>query len=116
MWLSISWTAVSVLSLTKRAVDQNCLPPLQGGSFLCAFPGLKPRAESCSPFGTKTSVIPVRKIETTPECIAVWECCAKSELPPSAAGLELLKGCSCLRPLNQAFSKRNAGLPKKYKF
>jgi hypothetical protein len=52
-------------TLIKRAVDQNCLPPLQGGSFLACSPGLKPRAESCSPFGTKTSVIPVRKIEAT---------------------------------------------------
>jgi hypothetical protein len=55
-------------TLIKRAVDQNCLPPLQGGSFLARSPGLKPQAESCSPFGTKTSVIPVRKIEATPEC------------------------------------------------
>ena len=30
------------------------------------FLGLKPQAESCSPFGTKISLSPVRKIEATP--------------------------------------------------
>jgi hypothetical protein len=43
-------------SLTKRTADQNYhLPPLQGGSLLDVFPGLKPRAESLSPFGTRSA-------------------------------------------------------------
>jgi len=36
------------------AIANTYLPPLQGGAFLDVFPGLKPRAKSCSPFGTKT--------------------------------------------------------------
>jgi hypothetical protein len=33
----------------------NVLPPFQGGHFTVMLPGLKPRAESCSPFGTKSN-------------------------------------------------------------
>jgi hypothetical protein len=40
-------------TLTRRAAGPNYLPPLQGGSSLNVFLGLKPQAESCSPFGTK---------------------------------------------------------------
>jgi len=40
--------------------------PCEGGSFWNVFLGLKPQAESCRPFGTKTSLTPVRKIDSTP--------------------------------------------------
>jgi hypothetical protein len=33
--------------------------PFRAGHFWDVFPGLKPRAESCSPFGTKTSLTAV---------------------------------------------------------
>jgi hypothetical protein len=50
----------------RRAAGPNYLPPLQGGSSLNVFLGLKPQAESCSPFGTKNSLTPVRKIKASP--------------------------------------------------
>src|ERR1700743_3237286 len=39
--------------------------PFRAAIFWDVTPGLKPRAESCSPFRTKTSVRPVRKIDST---------------------------------------------------
>ncbi len=33
--------------------DAPVLPPLRGGRFINRHLGLKPQAESCSPFGTK---------------------------------------------------------------
>jgi hypothetical protein len=38
-----------------ETVYQKSLPPFQGGRCAGMFPGLKPRAESCSPFGTESS-------------------------------------------------------------
>ena len=46
--------ASGVQTLAKRTVDHKYLPPFQGGSLCVRVPGLKPRAESCSPFGTKS--------------------------------------------------------------
>jgi hypothetical protein len=73
---SISSTVVIVLSRRDSRTQPDYARPSsripgttadrQGGSFLARSPGLKPRAESGSLFGTKTSVIPVRKIEATP--------------------------------------------------
>ena len=46
----------------------------QSGRLLHPYPGLKPRAESSSPFGTKTDVrAPVRKIEATPQPFQAFE-------------------------------------------
>jgi hypothetical protein len=35
--------------------DAPVLPPLQGGAFMNRHLGLKPQAESCSPFGTRSA-------------------------------------------------------------
>ena len=40
-------------SFATRAIDPNYLPPFQGGLFGNVSLGLKPQAESYSPFGTK---------------------------------------------------------------
>ena len=45
---------------TDRAIKQSLgthhLPPLQGWSKIWSYPGLKPRAESCHPFGISLTV------------------------------------------------------------
>jgi len=51
-------------SRTSRR-SQRSAAPCEGGPFWTCFPGLKPRAESCSPFGTKTSLTAVHVFETT---------------------------------------------------
>jgi hypothetical protein len=36
-------------------IDPSELTPFQGGPFIGRFPGLKPRAKSCGPFGAKNN-------------------------------------------------------------
>jgi hypothetical protein len=41
--------------LPRRVISIFDLPPLQGASLWVAFPGLKPWAESSSPFGANSA-------------------------------------------------------------
>jgi hypothetical protein len=67
------------------------LPPLQGGSvLLCVYPGLKPWAESCRPFGTSLpplyhSITPPLHYSTTPPLHHSIN--SNSPLQPTLAGL-----------------------------
>ena len=67
----------------KQSVDQNILRPFRAPAGLALFPGLKPQAESYSPFGTslpqnqkagqKLSRIPVHIFEATSTIAGEYE-------------------------------------------